>query len=80
MTVQVGLCQTWSETPKTGFLASRLNYKCCTRSGPRSELCTLKLGQDLENRKYRIRRGDDKGIIKMSEKKRVVIDVVSDIV
>ena len=24
MTVQVGLCQTWSETPKTGFLASRL--------------------------------------------------------
>ena len=24
LTVQVGLCQTWSETPKTGFLASRL--------------------------------------------------------
>ena len=24
MAVQVGLCQTWSETPKTGFLASRL--------------------------------------------------------
>ena len=24
--VQVGLCQTWSETPKTGFLTSRL--KC----------------------------------------------------
>ena len=23
-TVHVGLCQTWSETPKTGFLASRL--------------------------------------------------------
>ena len=22
-TVHVGLCQTWSETPKTGFLASR---------------------------------------------------------
>ena len=22
--VQLGLCQTWSETPKTGFLASRL--------------------------------------------------------
>ena len=22
--VQVGLCRTWSETPKTGFLASRL--------------------------------------------------------
>ena len=22
--VQAGLCQTWSETPKTGFLASRL--------------------------------------------------------
>ena len=26
VTVQVGLCQTWSEIPKTGFLASRLNY------------------------------------------------------
>ena len=25
MTVQVSLCQTLSETPKTGFLASRLN-------------------------------------------------------
>ena len=24
MTVQPGLCRTWSETPKTGFLASRL--------------------------------------------------------
>ena len=23
--VQSGLCQTWSETPKTGFLATRLN-------------------------------------------------------
>ena len=23
--VQAGLCQTWSETPKTGFLASRLS-------------------------------------------------------
>ena len=23
-TVQAGLCQTWLETPKTGFLASRL--------------------------------------------------------
>ena len=23
-TVHVGLCQTWFETPKTGFLASRL--------------------------------------------------------
>ena len=23
-TVQAGLCQTWSDTPKTGFLASRL--------------------------------------------------------
>ena len=26
MTVQAGLCKTWSETPKTGFLVSRL--KC----------------------------------------------------
>ena len=25
-TVHVGLCQTWLETPKTGFLASRLKY------------------------------------------------------
>ena len=24
MTIQVGFCQTWSETPKTCFLASRL--------------------------------------------------------
>ena len=23
---QPGLCRTWSETPKTGFLTSRLNY------------------------------------------------------
>ena len=26
MKVQVGLCQTWSETPKTVFLASRLMF------------------------------------------------------
>ena len=26
VTVQPGLCQTWSETPKTGFLITRLNY------------------------------------------------------
>ena len=24
--VQPGLCRTWSETPKTGFLRTRLNY------------------------------------------------------
>ena len=24
--VQAGLCRTWSETPKTGFLASRLKF------------------------------------------------------
>ena len=24
--VQAGLCRTWSETPKTGFLTMRLNY------------------------------------------------------
>ena len=27
VTVQAGLCQTWSETPKTGFLASRLLWQ-----------------------------------------------------
>ena len=31
--VQPGLCRTWSETPKTGFLTTRLKYldtlKCC---------------------------------------------------
>ena len=26
MTAQTGLCQTWSETPKIGFLASRLKW------------------------------------------------------
>ena len=26
VTVQPGLCGTWSETPKTGFLASRLKW------------------------------------------------------
>ena len=25
--VQPGLCWTWSETPKTGFLTTRLNYE-----------------------------------------------------
>ena len=25
--VQPGLCQTWSQTPKTGFLRTRLNYE-----------------------------------------------------
>ena len=28
---QTGLCQTWSETPKTGFLASRLNFDISLR-------------------------------------------------
>ena len=26
--VQPGLCRTWSETPKTGFLMTRLKYQC----------------------------------------------------
>ena len=26
MAVQPGLCRTWSETPKTGFITTRLNY------------------------------------------------------
>ena len=28
VTAQSGLCRTWSETPKTGFLTSRLIYGC----------------------------------------------------
>ena len=28
VTVQSGLCQTWSKLPKTGFLVSRLIYVC----------------------------------------------------
>ena len=28
MAVQPGLCRTWSETPKTGFLRTRLKYNC----------------------------------------------------
>ena len=35
MTVQVDLCRTWSETPKTGFLASWL-------------ICKLKSNKELE--------------------------------
>ena len=34
-TVHVGLCQTWSETPKTGFLASRLIFYCNTSAYPK---------------------------------------------
>ena len=29
--VQPGLCRTWSETPKTGFLTTRLRYSGCKR-------------------------------------------------
>ena len=34
VTVQTGLCRTWSETPKTGFLTTRLIYTCtiCSKS------------------------------------------------
>ena len=32
-TVHVGLCRTWSETPKTGFLASRLIYELLVSPG-----------------------------------------------
>ena len=28
MVVEPGLCGTWSETPKTGFLTTRLIYTC----------------------------------------------------
>ena len=30
--VRAGFCQTWSETPKTGFLASWLNSDCMSNS------------------------------------------------
>ena len=33
MTVQVGLCQTWSETPKTSFLTSHLIFPRCINGG-----------------------------------------------
>ena len=33
MTVQSGFCRTWSETPKTGFLTSRLKLKFKTCLG-----------------------------------------------
>ena len=42
-TVHVGLCQTWSETPKTGFLASRLNIACsCYTYEPRRQKTGLR--------------------------------------
>ena len=30
--VQPGLCRTWSEPPKTGFLTTSSNYVCCVFS------------------------------------------------
>ena len=33
VTVQPGLCRTWSETPKTGFLTTRLKYMYPSQSG-----------------------------------------------
>ena len=35
VTVLVGLCQTWSETPKTRFLASRLIYFVADNLSPK---------------------------------------------
>ena len=50
--VQVGLCRTWSETPKTGFLASRLNYylyyKLQTKMAKCNEAITMVLGITIE--------------------------------
>ena len=31
--VQPGLCRTWSETPKTGFLTTRLRFSYCMDAG-----------------------------------------------
>ena len=40
MSAQPSLCRTWSETPKTGFLATQLNYSCFVgqASSPDAEL------------------------------------------
>ena len=38
MTVQPGLCRTWSQTPKTGFLRTRLLYSDVTQSDHRTTL------------------------------------------
>ena len=38
VTVQAGLCLTWSQTPRTGFLVTRLNYiSCCIRKAKPAE-------------------------------------------
>ena len=39
--VQPGLCRTWSETPKTGFLTTRLKCSLCCLAGlPKSHDCS----------------------------------------
>ena len=55
-TAQTGLCRTWSETPKTGFLASRL-ISCLQLSilrGPRRH-CGQTDGRKFKRRAIRIR-------------------------
>ena len=45
--VQLGLCQTWSETPKTGFLASRLNFQIDLFHGKPCCLTTWKINANM---------------------------------
>ena len=53
VTVQFGLCQTWPETPKTDFLASRLICHPVNFGLPR--ISTKKIGTftNVQNRKMR---------------------------
>ena len=40
--VQTGMCRTWSETPKTGFLKTRLICEACFKFLPRqTRLCAI---------------------------------------
>ena len=41
--VQPGLCQTWSETPKTGFLTTRLKYMSLVTRKPVLDIHSIKV-------------------------------------
>ena len=46
MAVQPGLCQTWSQTPKTGFLTTRLKCMGLENQGPGKTYMTQTLKSD----------------------------------